>query len=79
MDDLHQSVMETIEYEIEKRKEKGLPIPSEDKKNSFSGKVLLRIDPELHERLFYEAKAKRISLNSYIQENLQKVVSSTGS
>lgn len=37
----------------------------------YSGKFNLRISPELHKRLAFEAAAQGKSLNSYIEEMLQ--------
>jgi len=75
LEDLHQAVMETIECAIEKRKKNGLPIPPEDIKTNCNGKILIRIDPELHYKLSLEAQARETSLNSYIQNTLAKAVS----
>ncbi len=40
----------------------------------FSGKLLLRTSPELHRRVALEAARHRISMNTYIQEILEKAV-----
>lgn len=42
----------------------------------FSGKLLLRIAPELHRRLFIAAKKSGKSLNSWVAEKLEPTVSS---
>ena len=36
----------------------------------FSGNLVIRIDPELHKKLAIQAKKKRQSLNTFIQERL---------
>lgn len=68
--ELHEGIMIGIEFEIEQLKKAGKPIPPEDKKSKFNGKVLLRIPVELHQKLHFEAKAGGVSLNRYIQEKL---------
>lgn len=50
--------------------EKGL-----DPHRHFSGKFNLRIPPELHERLAIQAQAQGLSINTLVQEYLQKGVS----
>lgn len=40
----------------------------------FSGKFVLRLNPELHQRLFIAAKREGKSLNSWIADSLEKVV-----
>lgn len=67
---LHKSVIETIEIHIKNLKKKNLPIPPPDKNTKFSGKVLLRIPPSLHEKLTYEAQANKRSLNKHIEQRL---------
>jgi len=42
----------------------------------FSGKLLLRIAPELHRRLFLAAKENGKSLNAWVTEKLEPVASS---
>lgn len=40
----------------------------------YSGNVHLRLNPELHAKLVTEAKTHGVSLNSYINETLQRAV-----
>lgn len=68
--DLEEMVNETIEIEINRRKKKKIPIPEPENKTKFHGKILLRIKPELHEKLYFEASANDLSLNQYIQSRL---------
>lgn len=44
----------------------------EKPERTFSGKFNLRLDPELHAALAVQAKARGISLNTYIAEELAK-------
>ena len=60
-----------IDEEIKMRKKQNLPIPEPDKSTKYSGKLLLRINPELHEHLALRAKTLGLSLNAYIQEKIK--------
>ncbi len=73
IDTLHETVLDAIEYEIKERKKDGRPIPPPDTKPSadFKGKIILRTTPELHEKLYREAKINQLSLNKYIEKKLQ--------
>lgn len=42
----------------------------------FSGKLLLRLPPEIHERIAYEAEKSGLSLNAWIKRGLQQLLSS---
>lgn len=42
----------------------------------FSGKLMLRLPPEIHERAAYEAKCNGISLNAWIKQGIQQLLSS---
>lgn len=69
--ELHEAVVETIELAIKQRKKEGRPVPEPDKNPKYNGKILVRIKPELHEQLYLEAQASRLSLNRYIQNKLE--------
>lgn len=69
-EELHEAVIETIEMHIKDLKKKNLPVPPSDKTTKFSGKILLRINPELHEKLTHEAQANERSLNKHIELKL---------
>ena len=56
---------------LEVCKEKGI-----EPRRNFSGKVNLRIPPELHEKLAIEAQAQGKSINTLAQEALQERVAS---
>ncbi|MFH1218804.1 MAG: toxin-antitoxin system HicB family antitoxin, partial [Candidatus Peregrinibacteria bacterium] len=72
VEELHEGVIETIEISIEQRKKEGRQIPPPDRKTSsnFKGKIILRTNPQLHEKLFNEAQAHQMSLNKYIESKL---------
>lgn len=42
----------------------------------FSGKLLIRISPETHERVAYQAKCSGISLNTWIKQAIQQLLGS---
>lgn len=68
--EIENGVRFSIESEIAERKKNKQSIPSPDRQVRFSGKLLIRIAPNIHERLALEAKSKGKSLNKYIAEKL---------
>lgn len=70
LQELEKGIRFTIESEIIDRKKQGKSIPSPDQDSKFSGKILVRISPLLHEKIALEAKASGKSLNKYIEEQL---------
>ena len=71
IEDINQLVPETIEETIEELIKEGRPIPAPDKNTKFSGKILLRLDPSLHEELYHQSQAQSVSLNKLISEKLK--------
>lgn len=69
--ELNDGVIATIEFELEELEKKGKTPPPPDKKSDFNGKILLRIAPETHEKLYYESLAHKLSLNKYIESKLK--------
>ncbi len=65
---LHEVVQVAIEEEIERLKKEDQPIPEpdEDEDCTYSGRFVMRIPPELHERLADLANATGTSLNQYL-------------
>ena len=45
---------------------------NEDPDRPFSGRLMLRLSPELHRRVFVQAKEEGKSLNQWIAENLEQ-------
>jgi len=43
----------------------------------FSGNLLLRLSPELHERAAYEARCSGVSLNAWLKQGVQQLLSSS--
>jgi predicted HicB family RNase H-like nuclease len=52
-------------------KKDGTPFPEMDKKK-FTGKFIVRIDPEAHRRLAAKARVEGESLNQYVARQLAK-------
>lgn len=71
--ELREVVLETIAEAIEYLEKNGSTVPVPDpKRSSFSGKFVLRIDPDLHQRLTYLAQAEEKTLNGYINTLLEE-------
>jgi len=49
---------------------KGHRLPPASTKKQFNGKVLLRLDPAVHQRLAFQAKAVGESLNALVTRKL---------
>jgi len=47
----------------------------EEPERPFSGKFVVRIDPELHREVYLRAKMENKSLNSWISERIESAVS----
>lgn len=71
LEELEDGIRFTINSEIEERKRLQKAIPEPEKNTKFSGKVLIRVSPFLHEKMVLEAKAHGTSLNKYIEEQLR--------
>lgn len=68
--ELEEGIAFCIEEEMLERKKKKLPIPKPERSSKFNGKILVRISPLLHEKIFLQAKASGKSLSKYIEEQL---------
>lgn len=68
--ELESGIRFTIDSEITERKSQKKPIPAPEKKTKFSGKILVRITPLLHEQIALAAKASGESLNKHIESRL---------
>lgn len=49
---------------------------NEEPEKPFSGKFMLRIDPELHRKIYLQAKMANKSLNVWISEKIESALSS---
>ncbi|WP_419950475.1 type II toxin-antitoxin system HicB family antitoxin [Candidatus Palauibacter sp.] len=66
--ELKESMRRAVDDYLEFCEEKGRA-PSKP----YSGRVLLRIDPELHRRLAAKASSQRMSMNAYVAERLGEI------
>lgn len=46
----------------------------EEPEKPFSGRLLLRIDPDLHRKITVEAKKEAVSINQWVMKTLEKAV-----
>lgn len=62
-----------VEEIIELIEREGHRLPSASAMKKFNGKVLLRLDPAVHQRLALQAKASGESLNAFVTRKLVTV------
>ena len=67
--DLHQAFIGSVEDYLAFCRERG-----EKPEKPFSGKFLLRINPELHQRIALKAKTEDKSLNHWVEDLLERAV-----
>jgi predicted HicB family RNase H-like nuclease len=67
VDELRQALIDSVEDYLEFCAERG-----EEPEKPFSGKLPLRIEPELHRELYLQAKRRGVSINRLISETLEK-------
>ncbi|MEN9654640.1 MAG: hypothetical protein RL235_752 [Chlamydiota bacterium] len=70
VDELEQAFKGSVDDYLNWCKERG-----EKPEKMFSGTFNLRIPPQLHAKLAFQAKNMGISLNSYVTEQLRQVIS----
>lgn len=63
---------EAAEGYLETLRQEGLSIPPPLAEKNFSGKIALRIDPNLHRDIALKASMEGASLSKYIEERLRK-------
>ena len=63
---------EAVEDAIAMLKKEGKPVPVQAIKNEYSGKIALRITPQMHRSLAIKALQGGESINKYIEEALSK-------
>ncbi|MBU1918956.1 type II toxin-antitoxin system HicB family antitoxin [bacterium] len=68
------NINEAIAAWTEAAEEAGVPIPEPISDRKFSGKFVTRIEPEIHRKLFIEAKKKGKSLNTFVKDLLSKAL-----
>ena len=63
---------EAISVYLESLKVRGISAPKPLSEQTFSGKIPLRIDPNLHRDLVVKAQTEGTSLNKFIENRLKK-------
>ena len=66
---LRQALQDSVEDYLEFCAARG-----EEPERPFSGKFIVRIDPELHRQLFILAKKKDTSINKLVSEAVEKIL-----
>ena len=69
VDELQQSFEAVIDEYLEDCKKEG-----KEPDKAFSGQFNLRISPKLHRKISIEAKKRNISLNSFVEQALEKIL-----
>ena len=69
-----QDLCKAVEDAILTMQQTGKPLPPETANRNFSGKIALRIPPELHKKLAIKAGQNGESINKFIQEQLEAEV-----
>lgn len=72
VDELEQAFKDSVDEYLDFCKELG-----RTPEKPFSGNLLLRLPPELHERAAYEAKCSGVSLNTWLKQGVQHLLSSS--
>ena len=71
VDELEQAFKDSVNEYIDFCKELGRA-----PEKPFSGKLMLRLPPEIHEKAAYEAKCSGQSLNGWIKQGIEHILSS---
>ena len=69
VEELQQSFEAVINEYLEDCKQEG-----KEPNKAYSGQFNLRISPELHRKISIEAKKQNLSLNSFVEETLNKAI-----
>jgi len=70
MDELLQLMADAQADWIDTAKERGMPLPEPSVAPQYTGKITLRMSPALHRRLSFASKIHKMSLNSFITNQL---------
>lgn len=71
VDELEQAFKDSVDEYLDFCKELGRA-----PEKPFSGKLILRLPPEIHERAAYQAKCSGLSLNAWITHGIQQLLPS---
>lgn len=66
VEELEQAFKDSVDDYLEFCKELGRTL-----EKPFSGKLILRLPPEIHERAAYQAKSNGVSLNTWIKQGIE--------
>src|SRR5213592_3580532 len=69
---VYKELCDTVEEWIELLHKDGVPLPKATADRKFSGKFVVRVEPDLHRRLALKAQASGESLNSLVTKALAK-------
>ena len=69
VDGLRQAFQESVDDYLEFCAERG-----EDPEKPYSGKFVVRVEPELHKRISIEARKRGVSINALVGEALSKTM-----
>ena len=69
VDGLRQAFQESVDDYLEFCTERG-----EDPEKPYSGKFVVRVEPELHKRISIEARKRGVSINALVGEALSKTM-----
>ena len=69
VDGLRQAFQESVDDYLEFCTERG-----EDPERPYSGKFVVRVEPELHKRISIEARKRGVSINALVGEALSKTM-----
>ena len=69
MKDLRQAFIDSVEDYLQFCKERG-----EKPEKPFSGKFIIRINPELHQKIAFKARMESKSLNHWIEDVIKQEV-----
>lgn len=69
VDELEQAFKDSVDEYLDFCKELGRA-----PEKPFSGKLILRLPPEIHERAAYQAKCDGVSLNTWLKKGIQQLL-----
>lgn len=72
---VYRELCQIVDDWIEIYKQDGRPLPEATAGKSYSGKFILRTDPELHKALAIRALNEGESLNQFVVKTLREIVS----
>lgn len=71
---VYQELCEVVEEWLQIHNEEKMPLPDFTAPKTYSGKFMVRVPPELHERLTIKAMLEGDSLNNYLKKILKKAI-----